>query len=156
MDQERVSNIRQMLSMIVEYYEEQTPELGSVKFYDNMAEQLSKVSWRKSPWTWRYVQGVHKGTIAPSDGFAKAIEALGATLDDTPALLAYSVRVEVLAKPGQQLTPGSVILAESRPCQWPGCRVHFVPKVPWQKYCSMELHVQAERERRRSRKGGQS
>ena len=63
----------------------------------------------------------------------------------------YTVTVQVLARPGA-VPAGSLVLGEARQCVWPGCRVRFVPRVPWQRYCDLRLHEAAEREQRRKKK----
>lgn len=152
MEAEKANFTRQGLSLLVEWFESQHGDLGKVKFYEMLAEKLSRVVGQEPAWTWRYVQGVHKGSIDPGAKLHAAVMALGAMLDDVPVQVAYTMQVQVLARPGA-IQPGSLVLSESRPCQWPGCRVSFVPRVPWQKYCSQELHLAAEREKRQKRSG---
>jgi hypothetical protein len=135
---------RQSLLEIVDYYSDLRARLGNVKFYDHLAGQLSKIASRPKPWTWRYVQGVQAGTVEPSPAFSRAVNALGAAIDDVPAILAYTVTVQVYARPGA-VPPGAIVLAEARACAWPGCQVIFVPTVPNQKYCSKRLHLEAKR-----------
>ncbi len=107
---------------------------------------------KKEPvWTWRYVQGVHAGSIGPSKLFASAVNAVGAVLDEVPAALSYTVEVRVLAPPGL-VQAGSLVLGSSRACARPGCRVIFVPNVPWRKYCSSECCVLANNDEARKEK----
>ena len=120
---------RQLLSDIVEYHDELRGTLGTVKFYAHLAEQLSRLAGHKPAWSWRYVQGVHRGTIGPSEAFQRATAAYGATLDDAPAATTYTVQVTVLARPGAIPENGTLVLGEAKPCAWPGCRVIFVPRV---------------------------
>lgn len=148
MDGSEAVVVREQLSTLVEYFMETRGDLGAVKFYEVLAEKLSQAGQKVPAWSWRYVQGVQRGTIGPSEHFGRAVNALGAAMDDVPVLATYTVQVSVMAKPGT-IIQGALVLGESRACQWPGCRVHFVPRVPWQKYCSMELHLAAERERKR-------
>jgi hypothetical protein len=145
MDEKEATEVREQLSMVMEWFEGKREELGTVRFFEMLAQKLSGLAQKKPAWGWRYVQGVHAGSIGPSAAFAMAVRALGATLDDAPVMLTYTVEVRVLARPGT-VPSGALVLGEARPCQWKGCRVLFVPKVPWQKYCSYALHVQAERE----------
>jgi hypothetical protein len=130
--------------MIMEYQSDLIERLGLSGYRDHLAEQLSALAGHRPPWTGRYIQSVAAGTLAPSAAFALAIDAYGASLDDTPLLVAYTVPVTVYARPGQ-IPPGSLVLADARPCAWPGCNVVFVKRVPWQKYCCADLHRQAER-----------
>lgn len=146
MNEAETSETQQSLSLIAEYFAP-LREQGTVKFYEMLAVKLSRIVGKDPAWTWRYVQGVHKGSLAPSKTFAMAVGALGATLDEIPAILAYTEEVRVFAEPGK-VQPGAVILGESRPCARPGCRVVFVPHVDWQVYCSPRCRSFARTERR--------
>src|SRR5512139_467965 len=128
---------QQQLSMIVEYHEAMLAELGTEKFFTHLAGQLSALAQRRPAWGWRYVQSVTSGTLRASRAFTLAVEAYGATLDDAPAVITYTVQVTVLARPGALPENGALVLGEAKPCAWPGCRVIFVPRVPWQRYCSL-------------------
>ena len=139
---------QQQLAMIVEYHERMLDELGTEKFFTHLAEQLSRLAGHRPAWSWRYVQSVTAGTLGPSKAFTLAVEAYGATMDDAPAMMAYTVQVTVLARPGTIPENGTLVLGEAKPCAFPGCRVIFVPRVPWQKYCSLELHLRAQKEKR--------
>lgn len=134
---------KSMLNSIVEFFDDQR-SMGTVEFYGMLGAKLSKIVAKDPAWGWRYVQGVHAGTIDPSRLMASAVQALGAALDEVPAVMAYTIEVRVFARPGQ-IQPGSVILGESKACARPGCRVRFVPNVPWRKYCSSECCVEAHR-----------
>jgi hypothetical protein len=109
-----------------------------VKFYEMLAVKLSGAIGGprkgKKAWTWRYVQGVEKGTIQASRDFERAVRAVGMALDGAPVEMRGTVAVEVFAEPGAVLA-GSLILGKTQICAWPGCGVKFVPRVPWQKYC---------------------
>jgi hypothetical protein len=140
---------REMLSSVVEFFDEKQGELGTVKFYEMLSAKLSRVARREQPWTWRYAQGVHRGTIKPSKAFADAVLALGAALDEVSgAALAYTVEVRVYARPGA-VQNNSLVLGESKMCARSGCRVSFVPNVPWRKYCSADCGAMAMEEMRR-------
>lgn len=115
---------------------------GQVVFYEEVARRLSTAIQQDPPWGWRYIQGVEKGTIQPSRKLARAILALGATLDGLPAHVADTTPVQVYAAPGK-VRPGSIILAASRFCARPGCPVSFVPVVPRQKYCCAACRYRA-------------
>lgn len=112
-------------------------EVGHVALYEEAAKRLSAIARKDPPWGWRYVQGVEKGTIEPSRALTRAALALGAEMDGVPTILANSETVKVYARPGA-IRPGSVILGESKACARPGCPVNFVPRVPWQRFCSRE------------------
>lgn len=122
------------LREIIEEMNGQREALGTVRFFELLAGKLAGAIGRTEPWSWRYPQGVVKGTIQPSKDFGRAVMALGAAIDGTPAALADVVRVDTYAPPGR-VQPGAVILGTSRVCANPGCKVVFVPNVPWRKYC---------------------
>lgn len=132
------------LAAIFDYQQDLIDRLGLAPYRDHLAAQLSDIAGHRPPWTGRYVQSVVAGTLAPSAAFALAVDAFGASLDDVPTLVSYTVQVQVFARPGA-LLPGSIVLSQSCACAWPGCRTIFVPRVPWQKYCNADLHRQAER-----------
>jgi hypothetical protein len=141
---------QQSLNLIMEYQQDLIDRLGLAPYREHLAEQLSKIAGHTPPWTGRYVQSVAAGTLAPSAAFALAVDSYGASLDDVPTLVSYTVTVQVLARPGA-VVPGSIVLSESRPCAHPGCPTIFVPRVPWQKICNAELHRQADRARKSKR-----
>ena len=107
---------------------------GKVETYTELAEKLSAIAHKENPWGWRYVQSVHVGSVAPSEKFTNAVDILMASLDGLPAFIAETEPITVYARPGA-IHPNSVILGESKTCAQPDCSVHFVPRVPWQKYC---------------------
>jgi hypothetical protein len=125
------------LSALLEALRPAVNGLGHVALYKEIARRLSAVARKQPPWGWRYIQGVEKGTIVPSQKLARAVYSLGATLDGVPTLVANTEPVQVYARPGS-VRPGSIILGESKTCARPGCPVSFIPKVPWQKFCSSE------------------
>jgi|SRR5919108_5044405 hypothetical protein len=133
--------VRSGLAMLLEHFEALRQADSIVAFYTLIADKLSKMVGREDPWTWRYVQGVHKGTIAPSPIFARAVFALGAAIDEVPVTVIDTEAVQVYARKGL-VKPRSVVLAASKPCANPACPVQFVPKVPWQKFCSDECRNQ--------------
>jgi hypothetical protein len=107
---------------------------GKVETYTELAEKLSAIAHKEIPWGWRYVQSVHTGSVAASEKFSNAVEILMASLDGLPAFIAETEPITVYARPGA-IHPNSVILGESKTCANPTCTIHFVPRVPWQKYC---------------------
>lgn len=109
---------------------------GKVEMYAHLAEKLSAIAHKEKVWSWRYVQSVHTGSIAPSEIFSNAVDVLMASLDGLPAFVAETEPITVYARPGA-IHPNAVILGESKSCAEPTCTVHFVPRVPWQKYCPM-------------------
>jgi hypothetical protein len=118
---------------------------GQVAVYDELARRLSALAQKEPPWGWRYIQGVTKGTIAPSAALGRAVMALGATLDGVPTVVANTQAVQVFAEAGR-VRPGSIILAASKSCARPGCLVNFVPIVPVQRFCSRDCAKKARKE----------
>lgn len=134
LSEEPGNQTRQALLLIIDSFGDLRDELGTKKFYTMLAVKLSGSIGRKKAWTWRYAQGVMKGTIQPSVDFGRAVLAVGMALDGAPVETQGTEAVEVFADPGSVL-PGSLILGKTQICAWPGCKVKFVPRVPWQKYC---------------------
>ncbi len=106
----------------------------SVATLDLIAAELSEHVGKEPAWKWRYLSGVLNGKEQASGRLTQAIFEWGAVLDGRPAILANKVEARVFAESGQ-LHPGAVILAASKRCANPKCRVAFVPVVPFQKYC---------------------
>ena len=111
---------------------------GKVETYTVLAEKLSAIAHKENPWGWRYVQSAHQGTLGhePSRKFIRAVEILVSDLDGFPAFIAETEPITVYARPGA-IHPNAIVLSESKPCSEPTCTIHFVPRVPWQKYCPM-------------------
>lgn len=122
------------------------PGLISVEDLQGIADKLSQVAGKDPPWGWRYLRNLLNGKIEASEKMGNAVMALGATLDGVPVLVARGHPVQVLAV--GEVKPGSVVLGSSRACARPGCMVHFVPRVPWQKWCSKECKHRDHREHR--------
>ena len=139
--------ISQVLSVLLEALRPSVNCLGHVALYKEIARRLSAVARKQPPWGWRYIQGVEKGTIAPSKKLGRAVFSLGATLDGVPALVADTEPVQVYARPGA-VRPGSIILGESKTCARPSCPVSFIPRVPWQKFCSSECRGKVKKQDR--------
>lgn len=121
---------------------------GRVGVYELAARQL----WRAAPgelrkrrngrygrgaWTWRYVQGVAAGTIRASEDFGLAVRRLAEALDGKMVEHTGMREVVVLARE-EDVGEGAVVLGRARRCEGLGCRVRFVPRVPWQRFCSAE------------------
>ena len=110
-------------------------ELGKVATYTDLAVRLSMLAHKNgSPWSWRYVQSVHVGSVAPSKKFARAVEVLAAEIDGLPAFIGETEPITVHARPGS-VHPNAIVISESKRCANPVCTIHFIPRVPWQKYC---------------------
>jgi hypothetical protein len=109
-------------------------ETGKVAAYQDLANRLSIVAHKESPWSWRYVQSIHHGSVEPSKKFLRAVELMMAEMDGLPVSIAETEPVTVYARPGS-VHPNAIVLSESKACANPVCTIHFVPRVPWQKYC---------------------
>jgi hypothetical protein len=111
-------------------------ENGEVAFYQELAKRLSEIARKEKPWGWRYIQSVDHGTLGhpPSRRFLRAVAILAAEVDGLPAFVADTEPVMVHARPGS-VHPNAILLAESKPCAYPACTIHFIPRVPWQKFC---------------------
>lgn len=144
-------DVRGQLAGILEVLREGLGEVGSVAVYEEAARKL----WRAAGllkgkgladgWTWRYVQGVERGSVRPGVAFQRAVALLGEEMDGRAAGLTGLVEVRVLAREGS-LMEGTVVLGKARVCARPGCVVRFVGRSPRQVFCSVEC-------RRRSRAG---
>jgi hypothetical protein len=99
----------------------------------DVAERLSQIAGRATPWGWRYVHNFLSGAITPGRDFRAAIIGLAAASDGTPLQLVQSHPVMVSAL--GSVRPGALIYGDSRPCANPGCPVHFVPRVANQTHC---------------------
>ena len=139
--------VRQGLEMIVEQFADQRAGLGTVRFYELLAQKLSAVVRRDKAWSWRYVQSVHAGSLEPSRLFGQAVQALGSALDDTPVGAAWTEAVRVFAPPGM-VREGAVVLMPAKPCRGPGCRLWIVGRAA---YCSEECRRKARQMRRSQR-----
>jgi hypothetical protein len=122
--------VQNQLSELVDYYSR--PDIGKVEFWELLAIKLSMAMNRNEPWTWRYVQGVYRGTILPSRDFSKAVERLGALIDGVHELSVKTEVINVHVLPST-ITPGSFVMGKSKIC--PKCTIGFVPNVPWRKEC---------------------
>jgi hypothetical protein len=96
-----------------------------------IADRLSLLAKKEPGWGWRYLRNVINGKLEPSTKLAEAVKRLKATIDGTPDEFVKSERVSIQAV--GHVAPGALVLADSKRCANPGCRVEFVPRVPWQK-----------------------
>jgi hypothetical protein len=129
------SVVRESLKALIEHFGF-TADGIPVEEMQGIADRLSQMAGKSPAWGWRYLRNFLNKKIEASPKLIDAIMRLGMTVDDTPALLVMTEPVTVRAF--GKVKPGSVILADSRPCGRPGCRVEFVPRVPWQRFCSGE------------------
>lgn len=109
-------------------------EPGKVAVYEDLARRLSMIAAKENAWTWRYVQSVHMGSMQPSEKFARAVSVLAAEMDGLPAVVAETEPITVYARPGT-VRANAIVIGESKACASPACTIHFIPRVPWQKYC---------------------
>jgi len=130
---EAVLTIRN-LDLIIEYFSECNHFDSGFALYSLIASKLSKVADHHPTWSWRYVLSVHKSTLPPSKLFNRAVNALALAIDGVSPLVLDSERVEVISKAGS-VTSGSLVMGVSIICATPGCRISFVPNVPWRIHC---------------------
>ena len=106
--------------------------LPSMQSFAILAQDLSKLAGHSPAWTKKYIHSVYHGRIEPSPALARAIDTLAQTMDGTPAGVAGSVWVRVLANP--DLREGTLIPASAKvlKCARPGCPVWFVRVHPRQ------------------------
>jgi hypothetical protein len=125
-----------LLHSLITYFREQQSgvKIMNRDFYALVAGKLSESIHHTPPWSWRYVQSVHSGTVAPSKEFNRAVESLAAILDGQPAELASLESVPVFAPHGM-LRPGALVWTQARPCANPGCVLYFVPNHPSRRKC---------------------
>lgn len=127
------------------------PYLDGSKMLTEMALRLSDVARKDPPWTYRYLRGVLSGNLQASPLLMDAIMRLGALIDGTHPDMARSTQTVVMAL--GVVKPGALILADSRRCANPGCKIEFVPKVPWQACHSSECAKAWRRVRKESPSG---
>lgn len=112
------------------------PDLIPYKELEDIAVRLSALAHKDPAWSWRYLRNVLNGKLDASKPLLDAIMRLGALIDGTPEVVAKSTAVSVMAI--GKVAPGALILGDSRRCANPGCRMEFVPRVPWQQCHSAE------------------
>jgi hypothetical protein len=119
----------------------------TMKSFETLAEDLSRVARRDKPWTKKYVHSVYHGSIAPSPEFVHAVTALAQLVDGEHPGVAGAERVWVMANPGEVLQ-GALIPAGAKTikCARPGCPVWFVRIHPRQKYHDPSCGIAARKE----------
>lgn len=111
------------------------PEMSKTQIYTYIADRLSEIEGQIPAWTWRYVQGLHSGSISSSSKIAQAAGIYLDWLTDAPSPdTIFPDLVQVRAISGS-VTPGACIEFKSRTCKFVSCSIQFIPDVPWQKYC---------------------
>lgn len=138
-----LENPRQRVLELVSFFREGPGKgLKDRELYQTVVDQLNAITGRdgkpgsKAAWTYRYVEGVCKGTVANiGKDFLDAVDHLGSTLESSmPPAYAGTEPVQVYALPGH-LLPGTLVLGKAQRCQAPGCRVWFVARSANTKYC---------------------
>lgn len=123
--------------MILELYKEiyKTDKLNKSNLED-LAERLSNIAHRQTPWGWKYLHSLAHGhkNVRASEKIIDAMAMLGATLDEQSPLVPLVREVRVFSVGGVE--PGSIVLGDTIRCK--NCLVRFVPNVPWRKYCTDE------------------
>lgn len=99
------------------------------------------------PFTKQYIDMLKRGKAAITDEIARALETLAAMLDGQGELQARSRTVDVPLFSVHPLPPYTVIIPAARRCELPGCRIHFIPASPRQRYCSTECRAEMYRRR---------
>lgn len=127
------------LRLLIEEGYRHNSDLISVADLEKIAEKLSSRARKDPPWGWRYLRNILNKKIDPSPKIMAAIYALGAEIDGTPRLLATATRVQVYA--AGKVSPGAVVLSDSKPCRNPACAIEFVPRSGNQKYCCPECQA---------------
>ena len=107
----------------------------SMRSFDVVARDLSRLAHHAPPWTKKYVHSVYKGHIVASPEFSAAVEKLAQIADGTPVGVAGSVFVKVLADP-RKVAEGILIPANAQvvKCSRPGCPVWYLKVHPRQIY----------------------
>jgi len=127
---------RQSLIAICDHFKPTMNGQGSQVFHQMIADKLSDLAEKHPPWSHRYIVSVITGKVNPSQAMIWAIKALGYMLDDGHPFIAKATPINVMAY--GDVKPGSLILGDSRPCAYAACVAHFVPRVPWQRFCSKD------------------
>lgn len=126
--------ISQDLWTIFEILKAVQPHDGKTAIYERMAARLSQMVNKRPPWGWRYIQSIMGGTIQPSPELTRAVQLMTAAIDGTPPEFAEAKEITVMADPAN-VHAGSLVLGQSKQCEYDACPILFVPTVPWGKYC---------------------
>jgi hypothetical protein len=148
------ASIIEMLKDLMRYFDVE-PNLATVAQKEMIAKKLADTAGEK--WGWRYVHNVLRGSVQPGRKFTAAIMALGAQLDGIPVLLSQARPMNLFVV--GNVKPGSVVLADSRDCANPRCRVSFIPKSHFQTHCNPACtveHTIMKKAARRAQKHGKA
>lgn len=105
---------------------------GKMKNLAELAETLSNLAGRKTPWSARALNSIimgHSG-FRVTDELNQAMAILAGQIDGQNPLQAKAKPMELLVI--GNVIPGSIVLGDTIRCL--GCQIPFVPRVPWQKY----------------------
>jgi hypothetical protein len=138
------ASIREALSELIRGFGHD-PSLITTEDLQGIADRLSSIAGKETPWGWRYLRNVLNEKVDASAALTRAIMSLGATFDGVPVVLAQAHPVNVLAI--GKIKPGALVLADSRPCENPACPIEFVPSAPRQIYHSKECRKQARKQK---------
>ncbi len=122
-------SIPQIIALLRPSYAEMT----HTRMYTDIARRLSILASKSPAWSWRYIQGVHAGTIQPSVRLITAARSLLSVLHGE--IPKDFERISI--RSSSYIAPGAWVLAGSRACKNPACPIIFVPKVPNQVYCPL-------------------
>lgn len=103
---------------------------------NEIAVLLSQVARKDPPWGGLYVHNFMTGGVQAGRVFKAAIVGLAAMIDGMPLHLVQGKPVQITAL--GNVRPGSLVYSDSQKCKRLACPVHFIPRVPWQRYCSPE------------------
>jgi hypothetical protein len=114
----------------------------TMKNFQILAVDLSKLAHRKPVWTKKYVHSVYKGKLAASPELSAAIAKLAQSTDGTPPGLAGAAYIRMLGDPAKipqdTLIPASAVVLK---CARPGCPIWFVRTHPRQLYHDPECRT---------------
>jgi hypothetical protein len=144
-------SIQRDLAALISSLQPSYSPMEKIKLLAELAHRLSRMADKNPVWGWRYIHGVANGTLEASPRFIYAVKQLTIQQVATTAMQisgqpARIITVNAIAK----VRPGAFILSPSRPCENPTCTIHFVPRVPWQKYCPRCRLPKRKRSRRTS------
>ena len=98
--------------------------------------RLSKLSGRKTPWGWKYLNSLLRGyqNFSISKEMNRALIMLASQLDGGSPLKPLIREITMYTVNG--LDEYAIVLGHSKRCE--GCAVLFVPNVPWRRFCCDE------------------
>ena len=122
------------------------PRLITTRNLGKIAETLSRLVDQNPPWQWRYLRNIINCNYPqPPVRIIKAIYALRAIDKGTSPLIACAQVVQVRAV--GNVSPGAVVLADSRTCDRIACPVEFVPRSGNQRFCCPQCRQRAAKEK---------